>query len=325
MVSPTRRRDAVVQAQGALAVSQRRACRVLHQPRATQRYRPKLKGDEPKLVNGMHELVRQHPRYGYRRIWALLRTEGWRVNRKRIWRLWKKEGFKVPRKQRKKRRLGTSDNGIVRRRAEHKNHVWCWDFIHDRDEGSRPLKWLSLIDEHTRELLALEVERSMKAVDVIDVLSQVLLIRGAPQHIRSDNGPEFIAHAMRRYLETAAVDTLYIKPGAPWENGYAESFHGKLRDELLNAELFADLREAKALAAAWQNDYNHRRPHSALGYQTPAAFAATCARAAADAALGAPPQTPPGALPLDPGFFPSTERGEPGLEIEDPTLITIGT
>lgn len=325
MVSPARRRDAVEQAQGALAVSQRRACRVLHQPRATQRYRPKLQDDEATLVKRMHELVRRHPRYGYRRIWALCRSEGWRVNRKRIWRLWKREGFKVPRKQRKKRRLGTSDNGIVRRRAEHKDHVWAWDFIHDRDQRVRPLKWFSLIDEHTRECLALEVERSMKAVDVIDVLSQVLLIRGAPQHIRSDNGPEFIAHAMQRFLETAEVGTLTIKPGAPWENGYAESFQGKLRDELLNAELFADLREAKALAAAWQSDYNHRRPHSSLGYQTPAAYAATCGLAAADAALGAPPQTPPGAPPLDPGFFPSAERGEPKLETEDPTLIATGT
>ena len=157
----------------------------------------------------------------------------------------------------------------------------------------------------------------MKAVDVIDLLSQVLLIRGAPRHVRSDNGPEFIAHAMRRYLETAQVDTLYIEPGAPWQNGYAESFHGKLRDELLNAELFTDLREAKALAAAWQNDYNHRRPHSALGYQTPAACAARCGLAAAAAALGA--------LPLDPGVFPSAERGEPKLETEDLTLITAGT
>ena len=325
MVSPTRRREAVEQVERSFDVSQRRACRVVGQPRATQRYKAKVKDDEPPLVNRMHELVRRHPRYGYRRIWALLRMEGWRVNRKRIWRLWKREGFKVPRKQRKKRRLGCSANGIVRRRAEHKDHVWCWDFIHDRDEAGRPLKWFSLIDEHTRECLALEVERSMKAVDVIDLLSQVLLIRGAPQHIRSDNGPEFIAHAMRRYLETAQVGTLYIEPGAPWENGYAESFHGKLRDELLNAELFADLREAQALAAAWQSDYNHRRPHSSLGYQTPAAFAATCGRAAADAALGAPPQPPPGALPLDPGFFPSAERGEPDLEIEDLTLIAAGT
>ena len=338
MVSPTRRREAVAEVQGSRTVfdpgtkaahvhrvSERRACRTIGQPRSTQRYRPKRRDDEPSLVKRIHELVRAHPRYGYRRIWAMLRMEGWRVNRKRVYRLWKREGFKVVQKQRKKRRLGTSANGIVRHRPLHKDHVWCWDFIHDRDERGRPLKWFSLIDEHTRECLALEVERSMKAVDVIDALSQVFLVRGVPQHIRSDNGPEFIARALRRYLEHASVGTLYVAPGAPWENGYAESFHGRLRDELLNTELFADLREAKALAASWQNEYNHRRPHSSLGYRTPASFAATCPPAAADAALGAPPQTPPGALPLDPGFFPSAEGGEPELEIEDRTRIATGT
>ncbi len=227
----------------------------------------------------MHELVGLHPRFGYRRIWALLREEGFVVNRKRIWRLWKREGFKVPQKQGKKRRLGCSANGIVRHRPEHKDNVWAWDFIHDRDPRSRPLKWFTLIDEYTRECLAIEVERFMTSLDVIDVLAQVLLIRGAPGHIRSDNGPEFIAAAMRKYLEVAGVGTLYIEPGSPWENGYAESFHGRLRDELLNAEDFADLREAKVLAARWRSDYNHRRPHSSLGYQTPAKFAVSCGRA----------------------------------------------
>jgi transposase InsO family protein len=226
------------------------------------------------LIGRLHELVRQHPRYGYRRMWALLRGEGWRVNCKRIWRLWRKEGFKVPQKQRKKRRLGSSENGIVRFRPQHKGHVWTWDFIHDRDEHGRPLKWLSLVDEYTRECLALEVERSMTAWDVVDVIRQVVLIRGVPGHIRSDNGPEFIAQAIRSWLESAGIGTLYIAPASPWENGYAESFFSRLRDELLNAELFADLREAKALAASWQNEYNHRRPHSSLGYLTPAAFAA---------------------------------------------------
>lgn len=333
MVSPTRRREAVEQLERSFEASQRRACRVVGQARATQRYVLRIRDDEPALVRRMHELVRERPRFGYRRIWALLRAEGWRVNRKRIWRLWKREGFKVPRRHRKKRRLGSSANGLVRRRPEHKDHVWAWDFIHDRDQHGRPLKWFSLIDEHTRECLALEVERSMTAADVIDVLRYVLLVRGAPRHIRSDNGPEFIAAALRGYLEVATVETLYIQPGAPWENGYAESFHGKLRDELLNAELFADLREAKALADGWRRDYNQRRPHSALGYRPPAAFAAACAppestrhqRAAAAAALGAPPQTPPGALPLDPGFFPSAERGGPASESQDQTLIAAGT
>lgn len=253
----------------------------------------------------MHELVRARPRFGYRRIWALLRDEGFLINRKRVWRLWKQEGFKVPQKQGKKRRLGCSANGIVRHRSRHKDHVWAWDFIHDRDQRNRPLKWFTLIDEYTRECLALEVERSMTSVEVIDVLAHVLLIRGAPGHIRSDNGPEFIACAMRKYLETAGVGTLYIEPGAPWENGYAESFHGRLRDELLNAEDFADLREAKALAALWQNDYNHRRPHSSLGYRTPAAFAAA-SRA--------------GYAPLPTDCTPLARPAEPL-----PTLITAGT
>lgn len=259
--------------------SQRTTCRVIGQPRSTQRYAAKRRDDEALIVRRMHELVRARPRFGYRRIGALLRDEGFVVNRKRVWRLWKREGFKVPQKQRKKRRLGCSANGIVRHRTEHKDQVWAWDFIHDRDQRNRPLKWFTLIDEYTRECLALEVERSMTAVEVIDVLAQVLLIRGAPKYVRSDNGPEFIALAMRKYLESAGVGSLYIEPGAPWENGYAESFHGRLRDELLNAEDFADLREAKALAALWQNDYNHRRPHSSLGYRTPAAFAGSCGRA----------------------------------------------
>jgi transposase InsO family protein len=180
MVSPARRRRVVEQLEQQFEASQRRACRVVGQPRATQRYAPRVPDDEPLLVARMHELVRQHPRYGYRRIWALLRMEGFRVNRKRIWRLWKREGFKVPRKQRKKRRLGHSANGIARYRPRHKDHVWCWDFIHDRDEQGRPLKCFALTDEYTRESLALEVERSMTAADVIDILAHVFLIRGVP-------------------------------------------------------------------------------------------------------------------------------------------------
>jgi len=294
-------------------VSQRRACGVLGQPRSSQRYRPARRDDEGKLTGRMLELARQHPRYGYRRVWAVLRQERWRVNRKRVYRLWKKEGLKVPQKKRKRRRLGTSGNGIVRHRATRKDHVWAWDFIHDRDERGRPLKWLSLIDEYTRECLALEVERSMTAAGVIDVLAQVLLIRGVPGHIRSDNGPEFIAHAMRQYLETAGVRTLYIEPGAPWENGYAESFHGRLRDELLDRELFADVREAKSMAARWQNDYNHRRPHSALKYLTPAAFAASLG--------GSAPKPPAFPSPESEGHKTDGDR----LTNQDPTLIAAGT
>ena len=260
-------------------------CRALNQPRSTHRYRVKRPSDEEqRLVKRMHQLVRQHPRYGYRFIWACLRQEGWRVNRKRIYRLWRQEQLKVPQKQQKKRSLGSSENGIVRQRAAHKDDVWCWDFIHDSDERGRPLKWLSIVDEFTRECLALEVERSITARDVIDLLAELFIIRGVPKHIRSDNGPEFIANAMRAYLEKANVQTLYIEKGAPWENGYAESFHARLRDELLNVEVFGSLAEARGLATQWRLDYNHRRPHSSLGYVTPAAFAASLAVAPVGAA-----------------------------------------
>jgi putative transposase len=293
------------------APSQRRACKAMDQPRSTQRYEPRASEVNRKIIARMHELVRQHPRYGYRRIWALLRADGWRVNRKRIHRLWRAEGFKVPQKQRKKRGLGMSANSIVRHRPEHKDHVWCWDFIHDRDERGRPLKWLSIVDEFTRECLALEVDRSITSDDVIDVLRELFMIRGVPGHVRGDNGPEFIAKAIREWLELANVQTLYIAPGSPWENGYAESFHGRLRDELLNAEEFADLREAKALAERWRNEYNHRRPHSSLGYVAPATYAATSSGGV-------------GATPLRLAALASAPCPRHTME-PDPTLITAGT
>lgn len=258
-----------------LGVSERRACRALNQPRGTQRYVGHRRDDEALLVKRIHELVRRWPRFGYRRIHALLRMEGWRINRKRVYRLWRREGFKVPKKTHKRRGLGISDNAVVRHRATAVNQVWCWDFIHDRDENGRMLKWLIIEDEFTREGLALEVSRSFKAVDVLEVLSQVMLIRGVPDRIRSDNGPEFIASAIRRFLRAAGVGTLYIEPGSPWQNGYAESFNSKLRDEFLNVESFADLAEARSLSVWWRNEYNHRRPHSSLGYRTPAQFAAS--------------------------------------------------
>jgi transposase InsO family protein len=298
--------------------SERRACRAVEQPRSTQRYQLQVKNDAPALLVRMHEQVRQHPRYGYRRVWALLRAEGFRVNRKRVHRLWRQEGFKVPRKQRKRRRLGCSNNGLVRCRPQGKDHVWAWDFIHDRDERGRPLKWLSLIDEYTRECLALEVERAIRAVDVIDVLAQVLAVRGVPGHIRSDNGPEFIAAGIRQYLELAGIGTLYIEPGAPWENGYAESFHGRLRDELLDRELFADLGQAQTLAALWKNEYNHRRPHSALNYQTPAAFGKACGQERFSGTL------PPNPRLQNPSGKHQEEKNR-GSFCEGQTLITAGT
>jgi len=256
-------------------VSQRRACKVLGQTRSTQRYVIRDRDDEKTLVQRMLSLVRRHPRYGYRRIWALLRDDGIRVNRKRVYRLWRKEGLKVPRQQRKRRRLGHSDNGCVRHRAERINHVWCYDFVSDQTTDGRTLKFLTLEDEYTRECLALEVERHITSLELIETLRYVFEVRGVPSHIRSDNGPEFIAKALRKWLAESGVKTLYIEPGAPWQNGFNESFNGKLRDELLNGELFTSLKEAKVVTEDFRLAYNHHRPHSSLGYQTPAAYAAT--------------------------------------------------
>jgi transposase InsO family protein len=279
VVTAAQRRQAAQQLQEGFEVSERRACRVLGQPRSTQRQQSKAKEGEERLVTRLLELVRQHPRFGYRRIWALLRREGWQINRKRIWRLWRQQGLRVPRKQRKKRRLGNSANGCVRRPAERRGHVWSWDFVHDRTSDGRPLKWLTVVDEYTRECVALEVRRGMTAKEVGAVFDAAVAERAAPEHLRSDNGPEFIAAVIRAWLKRAGVTTLYIEPGAPWENGYAESFNSKVRDELLNVEEFASLLEAQVLAKEWRRAYNQERPHSALGYQTPAEFAATCSRA----------------------------------------------
>jgi putative transposase len=233
--------------------------------------------EERNLVRRIHELVRKHPRYGYRFITAKLRQEGWRVNFKRVYRLWRREGLKVPKKTRKRRRLGHSGNSCIRRRAERKDHVWTWDFIHDRTATGQPLKWFAITDEYTRECLALEVDRSITADRVLDVLTNLFLTRGVPNHIRSDNGPEFIAQAIRRHGQQAGLEMLYIEPGAPWENGYAESFFSRLRDELLNVEEFMNLAEARWFARRRLEEHNEERPHSSLGYQTPAAFAAGCA------------------------------------------------
>ena len=263
--------------QAEFSVSERRACQVIDQPRGSQRYRSKPRDDERALVKRMLELVRQRPRFGYRRIAALLRKEFWRASATRIYRLWRREGLKVPQKKRKRRRLGKSENACHRRRAEHKDHVWCWDFVFDHTTSGSTLKWLSIVDEYTRECLALKVDRSITSADVIDTLAELFAMRGVPRHIRSDNGPEFIARAIQRWLAQVEVETLYIEPGSPWENGFAESFHSRLRDEFLALEVFESLVAARKLTQAWRDDYNHHRPHSSLGYVTPVEFAARCA------------------------------------------------
>ena len=274
MVGPSPKRQAVEHVRQWLGASERRACQAIDQPRSTQRYQPRQPSEyEVRLVGRMHELVRENPRFGYRMITALLRGEGWRVNVKRIHRLWVREGLRVPRRQVKRTRLGSSANAITRRRAEHPNHVWAWDFVHDRTAGGKPLKWFCLVDEFTRECVVLDVRRSIRAADVASMLFAAVSERGAPLYVRSDNGPEFIAKSLRSALSQMGAQTLYIEPGAPWENGYAESFNSRLRDELLNRELFSSLHEAQVLARDWQNNYNRRRPHSALEYLAPAAFA----------------------------------------------------
>ncbi len=279
-MSPSRKRAAAAELREKFSVSERRACRTLDQPRSSQRYREKPRDDEGALVRRMLELVREHVRYGYRRIAALLRREGWRVNVKRVYRLWRKEGLKVPPKKRKKRRLGVKENGCNRREATHKNDVWAWDFVHDRTTSGAAIKCLTIVDEFTRESLALKVDRSITSEDVIDALCELLAMRGVPGHIRSDNGPEFVANELRGWLEKVGVGTLYIEPGAPWQNGYAESFNSKLRDEFLAIEEFESLAAARKLGAAWREDYNHHRPHSSLGYLTPVEFAARCPHSA---------------------------------------------
>lgn len=218
----------------------------------------------------MIELATQYGRYGYRRITALLRREGWRVNHKRIERLWRQEGLKVPAKQPKRKRLWLNDGACVRLRPAHRDHVWSYDFVFTRTHDGRPLRMLTLIDEFTRECLAIDVARRLDSEDVLERLSDLFVRRGVPKHIRSDNGAEFTAHKVTRWLEQVGVQTLFIEPGSPWENGYIESFNGKLRDELLNGEIFETLLEAKVLTERWRVEYNTLRPHSALGYVPPA-------------------------------------------------------
>jgi len=241
------------------------------------------------MIEAIRQLSREHPRYGYRRITALLRADGWPINRKRVQRLWRQEGLNVPQKQSKRRRLGGSENSCTRRRAEHKNHVWTYDFLMDRTEDGRRLKLLVVVDEFTRESLAIEVARHLTATDVLETLAYLFAVRGAPRYVRSDNGPEFIAAAIRAWLASTGAETLYVAPGSPWENAYIESFNSRFRDELLNAESFACLKEAQVLVERYRRQYNHRRPHSSLGYATPAAFAAACLAAAPASAGPTPP------------------------------------
>ena len=253
-----------------LNVSQRRACKVLNQPRATQRHLSYITNEEERLTSRIIELAVKYGRYGYRRITAMLQQEGWKVNHKRVERIWRKEGLKVPRKQPKRSRLWLNDGSCVRLRPEYKNHVWSYDFVMDRTSDGRSFRMLTILDEYSRESLSILTKRRLTSKDVLDELYKLFLVRGTPEYIRSDNGAEFTARIVREWLHDLGVKTLFIEPGSPWENGYIESFNGKLRDELLERELFTTLLEAQVLIEGWRKEYNQVRPHSSLGYRPPA-------------------------------------------------------
>jgi len=257
----------------AVGVSERRACEVLGQARATQRYEPDVIEAKVRLRARTIELALAYGRYGYRRVTGLLQAEGWAVGPKRIERIWRQEGLKVPKRQRPRKRLWLADGSCLRLRPTHKDHVWAYDFVKCRTHDGRPLRLLTIVDEYTRECLAIDVGRRLNSEDVLARLAWLFVYRGVPEHIRSDNGSEFTANAVRAWLARLGVKTLYIAPGSPWENGYNESFNGKLRDELLNGEIFMSLTEARVLIERWRRHYNGVRPHSSLGYMPPAPVA----------------------------------------------------
>ncbi|WP_342111327.1 IS3 family transposase [Methylobacterium sp. SI9] len=270
LLSPARRRACVDYVVAEHGVSERLACRVLGQHRSTQRKRVVVVEDEAALTAAIVALALQYGRYRYRRITALLRRDGWTVNVKRVERIWRREGLKVPVRQPKRSRLWLNDGSCVRLRPERPDHVWSYDFVEHRTHDGRKYRMLNVLDEFTRECLAIRVSRKLKAHDVIDVLSDLFSLRGVPSHIRSDNGPEFIAQSVRDWIAAVGSETAYIEPGSPWENGYCESFNAKLRDELLNGEVFYTLKEASVVIEQWRTHYNSIRPHSSLGYCPPA-------------------------------------------------------
>jgi putative transposase len=263
-------------------VSQRRVSRALGLARSGLRYSPVLCDERVALARRIEELAGIHPRYGYRRIWAMLDRQGWSVNKKTVRRHWRILGLKLtgPRAHPKPRRPhGQDANACHLKPSRGKDDVWTWDFLFDRTSDGRSLKWLSLVDEYTRECLALEARRGMTGEEIQVILAEVAARRGGPPHrMRSDNGPEFAAEAVRSWLAATDSGALYVAPASPWQNGYAESFHSRLRDEFLNREEFESQVQAQALGTLWKEEYNSERPHSSLKYKTPVEYAATCGR-----------------------------------------------
>lgn len=263
----------MVYAQQKLGVSERRACKALGQSRSLQRWKHKKPEDSKALTDAIIRLASKYGRYGYKRITALLRAEGWHVNPKRVERIWRQEGLKVPQRHKKRGRLYLNNGSCIRLRPCWQNHVWSYDFVADRLIDGTKIRILTVIDEYTRECLALPVNYTLKSDDVMATLTDLFITRGLPNFIRSDNGAEFTAHSIRNWLKSLSVKTLFIEPGSPWENGYNESFNARLRDELLNAEVFYTLKEAQTILKQWRHHYNHIRPHSSLGYKPPAPLA----------------------------------------------------
>jgi transposase InsO family protein len=263
-----------------LSISERRACAALGQHRSTQRKIPRGREDEERLTADIVALARQYGRYGYRKIAEFLRRAGWLVNDKRVERIWRREGLKVPARQPKRARLWLNDGSCIRLRAERRNHVWSYDFVEERTHDGRKFRMLNIIDEFTHECLAIRVSRRLKSIDVIDVLSDLFIRRGVPEFIRSDNGPEFIAQAVQDWIGAVGSKTAYISPGSPWENGFIESFNARLRDELLDGEIFYTLREAEIVIESWRRHYNMVRPHASIGYRAPGSVRASPRRMA---------------------------------------------
>jgi putative transposase len=264
---------AVVGAMQRYGVSERRACAAFGFHRTTLRRPPRDNRDEDRLRHDIIRLSNRFGRYGYRRITAMLKAEGWRVNHKRVERLWREEGLKIPKKQPKRGRLYLNDGSCIRLRPLYLNHVWSYDFVADTLVGGVGIRMLTVIDEFTRECLCIQVAYSLKSDDVLEALGDLFLTHGLPEHIRSDNGSEFTAGALREWLRKLHVKTAFIEPGSPWENGFNERFNGSLRDECLNRERFYTLKEAQVIIEAWRQEYNHIRPHSSLNYRPPAPLA----------------------------------------------------
>jgi putative transposase len=280
VVSPDQQRVAAAYLSERYSVSQRRVCQVMGRSRSTLRYRRKQRADEPALTKEIKRLARRHPRYGYRRVHALLIREGWSVNLKRVRRLWNSLGLRRPLRLRKPVKLGpkpgASANSCVAQPARFKNDVWTCDLVHDRTAGGRPLKWLTLVDEYTRECLVLHADESIKGPDVRRIVARVVGHRGAPTRIRSDNGSEFVCAALVDWLPGVGAKSIPVAPGSPWENGYIESFHSRLRDEFLERNEFETVEDARAQAEWFRSEYNEVRPHSSLNYATPKEFSAAC-------------------------------------------------